>query len=115
MRKLATIGFMVAMSLFANFLSLLFGWVWGFLGVVGFNLILVLIPGMLMTYKATRRWPGSRFLWPASLGAVPVILGVFYLLYQEIQMGLSTMLMGMLIVISCHFTSVLAIDNKAVS
>ena len=96
---------MFLLSVFANILSALSGWVIGFLGVIGFNVLLVLLPSIAITFKASKKWPNLKILWSLGFGVVPLALGIAYIMYGEVNLGYPTLIMG-LIIITVNFFSV---------
>jgi hypothetical protein len=59
-------------------LSVVFGWVSGVLGIFVLNIILCVIPGVFITYKASIKLPGLIWLWRLCFSALPLAAAVFF-------------------------------------
>jgi len=111
MKLSLTILLIFLLSVTANTLSIIFGWVIGFLGVIGFNIIFALLPGIVITFKASKNWPNLKILWSLGFGIVPLVLGIAYLIYGEVSLGYPTLIMGIIIVIACSFSVKVALNK----
>lgn len=109
--------FIVAIALFlvgvlVNSAGVLVGWVTGFAGIVGLNVVFVLLPGIFISYRASLKWPRHYYLWPIAMSLAPAAGAILEAVLGEGEFSVVFLVVAVVLFCLHWLSAYVAIENR---